>query len=65
MNRRLTTLALVTLIACVVMIIPIGYSAVFFAFASGGTSLYLGIALLLALASMAMIIVARRIVRRR
>jgi hypothetical protein len=64
MPSRPVVLALVILILCALLIVPVMFGSVFFAYSSAGASLYTGISLLIGLVLVATLVAVRRFFHR-
>ncbi|MHA3771781.1 hypothetical protein ACXR0O_09625 [Verrucomicrobiota bacterium sgz303538] len=64
MRSRPIILALVILVFGTLLIVPLSFGSIFLAYASGGTSLYLAVGVLIAIALVAALIAARRFFHR-
>ena len=64
MLSRPAILALVILVACVLLVIPLFFGSILFAYPSGGSSLYIGLGVLVALVLVTALIAARRFFHR-
>ena len=64
MLSRPIIIALVVLVACALLVVPLFFGSLFFAYPTGGGSIYLAVGVLIALALVAALIAARRYFRR-
>ncbi|MEP6672683.1 MAG: hypothetical protein ABJF10_26200 [Chthoniobacter sp.] len=64
MRSRSIILALILLMACALLIVPLFFGSILFALPSGGTSIYIGVGTLVALVLLAAIVGARRFFHR-